>query len=191
MYQRKWGVILMNKLYEETDIQNIANAIREKAGTADTFKVSEMANAISNIKTNNGNTLISSKCFDVQFESEVDYIDVSKLTWYQGNKYGKEGDSINDFIAFSTETRIYSELFPITKGLILNNSDKKIGINLFDANKICIKRTTAYNFCNGTNLNSLIGNSSKKLAYMYFQMVNSDDTTPISPSDAPSNLVII
>ena len=41
----------MNKLYEETDIQNIANAIREKAGTADTFKVSEMANAISNIKT--------------------------------------------------------------------------------------------------------------------------------------------
>lgn len=44
----------MNKLYEETDIQNIANAIREKAGTTDTFKVSEMANAISNIKTNNG-----------------------------------------------------------------------------------------------------------------------------------------
>lgn len=41
----------MNKLYEETDIQNIANAIREKAGTADTFKVSEMANAISNIKS--------------------------------------------------------------------------------------------------------------------------------------------
>lgn len=41
----------MNKLYEETDIQNIANAIREKAGTTGTFKVSEMANAISNIKT--------------------------------------------------------------------------------------------------------------------------------------------
>lgn len=41
----------MNKLYEETDIQNIANAIREKAGTADTFKVSEMANAVANIQT--------------------------------------------------------------------------------------------------------------------------------------------
>lgn len=181
----------MNKLYEETDIQNIANAIREKAGTTDTFKVSEMANAISDIKTNNGNTLISSKCFDVQFKSEVDYIDVSKLTWYQGNKYGNEGDSINNFTVISTETRIYSELFPVTKGLILNNSDKKIGINLFDANKICIKRTTAYGFYNGTDLNTFINNNSKKLAYMYFQMVNSDDTTPISPSDAPSNLVII
>lgn len=181
----------MNKLYEETDIQNIANAIREKAGTADTFKVSEMAEAISNIKTNNGITLISSKCFDAQFKSEVDYIDVSKLTWYQGNKWGKEGDSINNFITSSSEIRIYSELFPITRGLILNNSDKKIGINLFDANKICIKRTTEYGFYNGTDLNSFIGNNNKKLAYMYFQMVNSDDTTPISPSDAPSNLVII
>lgn len=180
----------MNKLYEETDIQNIANAIREKAGTADTFKVSEMANAISNIKKNNGNTLISSKCFDVQFESEVDYIDVSKLTWYQGNKYGNEGDSIDDFITNSAEIRIYSELFPITKGLILNNSDKKIGINLFDANKICIKTTTEYGFYNGTDLNTFIDNDNKKLAYMYFQMVNSDDTTPISPSDVPSNLVI-
>lgn len=182
----------MNKLYEETDIQNIANAIREKAGTTDTFKVSEMANAVSNIKTNNGNTLISSKCFDIQFESEVDYIDVSKLTWYQGNKYGNEGDSIDNFISFSTETRIYSELFPVTRGLIINNSDKKIGINLFDANKICIKReTTGYYSFNGTDLNSFIGDNSKKLAYMYFQMVNNDDTTPISPSDVPSNLVII
>ena len=44
----------MNKLYEETDIQNIANATREKTKSTDTFKVSEMANAISNIKANNG-----------------------------------------------------------------------------------------------------------------------------------------
>lgn len=51
----------MNKLYEETDIQNIANAIREKAGTADTFKVSEMANVISNIKTDD----VNSKVLDI------------------------------------------------------------------------------------------------------------------------------
>lgn len=41
----------MNKLYEETDIQNIANAIRKKTKSTDTFKVSEMANAISEIKS--------------------------------------------------------------------------------------------------------------------------------------------
>ena len=48
----------MNKLYEETDIQNIANAIREKAGTTDTFKVSEMADAISNIESGNTETCV-------------------------------------------------------------------------------------------------------------------------------------
>lgn len=41
----------MNKLYEETDIQNIANAIREKTKSTDTFKVSEMADAVANIQT--------------------------------------------------------------------------------------------------------------------------------------------
>lgn len=46
----------MNKLYEETDIQNIANAIREKTKSTDTFKVSEMANAISNIESGNNAT---------------------------------------------------------------------------------------------------------------------------------------
>lgn len=52
---------MANKLYEETDIQNIANAIREKAGTADTFKVSEMANAISEIKADD----VNSKVLDI------------------------------------------------------------------------------------------------------------------------------
>lgn len=48
----------MNKLYEETDIQNIANAIREKTKSTDTFKVSEMANAISNIESGNAETCV-------------------------------------------------------------------------------------------------------------------------------------
>lgn len=51
----------MNKLYEETDIQNIANAIREKTKSTDTFKVSEMANAISNIKADD----VNSKVLDI------------------------------------------------------------------------------------------------------------------------------
>lgn len=46
----------MNKLYEETDIQNIANAIREKTKSTDTYKVSEMANAVSNIESGNNAT---------------------------------------------------------------------------------------------------------------------------------------
>lgn len=37
------------KLYSDTDIQNIANAIRTKNGSTDTYKVSEMAQAIEDI----------------------------------------------------------------------------------------------------------------------------------------------
>lgn len=37
------------KAYEENDIQNIANAIREKNKKTDTYKISEMAQAIKNI----------------------------------------------------------------------------------------------------------------------------------------------
>lgn len=64
----------MNKLYEETDIQNIANAIREKVGTADTFKVSEMANAVSNIKADD----VNSKVLDIIRTGN--FVDITNIT---------------------------------------------------------------------------------------------------------------
>lgn len=42
------------KLYEETDIQSIANSIRGKNGTTNTYKVSEMSSAIDAIGTGSG-----------------------------------------------------------------------------------------------------------------------------------------
>ena len=45
---------MAKKLYEETNIQAIANAIREKNGETTTYKTSEMANAISAITTGGG-----------------------------------------------------------------------------------------------------------------------------------------
>lgn len=44
-----------NKLYEETHIQNIANAIREKTGKTDIMKVSQMASEIGGIDTDLSN----------------------------------------------------------------------------------------------------------------------------------------
>ena len=40
----------MNKLYEEEDIREIANSIRAKNGSSDTYKLSEMASAIDAIQ---------------------------------------------------------------------------------------------------------------------------------------------
>ena len=42
---------MANKLYEETSVQAIAQAIREKNGSADTYKISDMADAIRLIET--------------------------------------------------------------------------------------------------------------------------------------------
>lgn len=42
---------MANKLYEESSIINIANAIRSVNGSSDTYKVSQMADAIENIST--------------------------------------------------------------------------------------------------------------------------------------------
>ena len=44
----------MNKLYEENDIQAIANAIRSKNGSSDTYTVAQMGTAISNIPSGGG-----------------------------------------------------------------------------------------------------------------------------------------
>ena len=45
---------MSKKLYEELHIQGIANAIREKLGGSNTYKVSEMRDAILSIETGGG-----------------------------------------------------------------------------------------------------------------------------------------
>lgn len=45
---------MAKKLYEEADIQAIANAIRGKNGLTDTYKTNEMAAAITNLPTSGG-----------------------------------------------------------------------------------------------------------------------------------------
>lgn len=44
----------MKKLYEEADVQAVADAIREKNGLMDTYTISQMAAAISAIETGGG-----------------------------------------------------------------------------------------------------------------------------------------
>ena len=45
---------MSKKLYEESDVQAIANAIREKNGLTDTYTISQMAAAISAIEAGGG-----------------------------------------------------------------------------------------------------------------------------------------
>jgi hypothetical protein len=52
---------MANKLYEETHIQNIANAIRGKTGKTATMKVSQMASEISEITTGGSDPVLQEK----------------------------------------------------------------------------------------------------------------------------------
>lgn len=49
---------MSKKLYEESSIQDIANAIRGKNGSADTYKVSEMAAAINDISVGSSDAVL-------------------------------------------------------------------------------------------------------------------------------------
>lgn len=40
---------MANKLYEEASVQDIANALREKNGTTNTYKIAEMGAAVRQI----------------------------------------------------------------------------------------------------------------------------------------------
>lgn len=63
---------MANKLYEEQDIQNIANAIREKNGSSDTYKVSEMPDAIKNISGGGGDNAFEFGGLNAQLVASYD-----------------------------------------------------------------------------------------------------------------------
>lgn len=65
----------MNKIYEEGYIQDIADAIRTKNGTQDTYTVSQMATAIENIPSGVGTIEINDNgIYDVSQYAEADVL---------------------------------------------------------------------------------------------------------------------
>lgn len=69
---------MANKLYDESSIRDIANAIREKKGTSDTYTVSEMKEAILSMNTGSGPSptgtldITANGVYDVETYAEVD-----------------------------------------------------------------------------------------------------------------------
>ena len=59
---------MAKKLYDETSVQNIANAIREKNGSTSTYTIGEMSQAINDLNTT------SSTDVSLNIISESDYI---------------------------------------------------------------------------------------------------------------------
>ena len=76
------------KLYNESDIQDIADAIRGKNGSSDTYKVSEMADAIDDIPTGGGGLSLT----DVLNRSVTGDIDITVT-----NSFSPDGDHLNAY----------------------------------------------------------------------------------------------
>lgn len=70
---------MAKKAYEEQDIQNIANAIREKGETTDKLKVSEMAQAITDLPSGGGDL---SEYFTSSASSSLSTASMSPILWH-------------------------------------------------------------------------------------------------------------
>ena len=145
---------MSNKLYSETSIQDIANAIREKNGTSDTYKVSEMGNAIRAIVSGESlkffsqiNPVVESYMKNVTYDSndytisnigeyasqKVDY------NLYQPSGYGIKVQNGTLIIADSQNGTVTEEvtegnaniynIVPTTGGIYINVNDNGTVIN--------------------------------------------------------------
>ena len=89
---------MSKKLYEEEHIQAIADSIREKSGTEDTFKVSEMSAAIQSLTSSQ----TKNNVFSYNEESIRDYIDDDYFTQIRYSKSNYDENTyptIEDWLA--------------------------------------------------------------------------------------------
>ena len=101
----------MNKLYEEESVRAIANAIRQKNESSDTYTIGDMATAISNIPT--GYTLPDNtkfgcnppdnirKIFYTDRYDTSNYTDMSKMFAYccTGPDYGSGSEGYTFYLS--------------------------------------------------------------------------------------------
>lgn len=99
---------MSNKLYDETSIQNIANAIRNKNGSSDLYTVGQMAQAILDIPTGDGDG-------DITWERElIEKWDFTKSL---------EGSAGDTFILTAGASRT-------SEGIVFNGSAPTVDCNL-------------------------------------------------------------
>jgi hypothetical protein len=117
---------MANVLVEETSLTNIANAIRNKNGTAAKYKPSEMANAISQITTSEDltselteqNTLITTQ------ETTIDDI----VTALQGKSAGGGDTSLEDSFMAGSITHYRNDRITLTSQYCLAGRNNLITV---------------------------------------------------------------
>ena len=115
---------MAKKLYEESAVQAIADAIREKSGATTTFKIAGMAQAISALLSDSGALIIGAE--NLHDSSQ----DTADIYLYMGVETAYPGWSTTDYIPVNADT-VYAAQITATNGAIkgqycaLYDSDKK------------------------------------------------------------------
>lgn len=129
---------MAKKLYEESNIQAIADAIREKNGESATYKTSEMADAISAITTGEGGGGI-----------EVEPI---VLTGPKG-VYACSGELASNYLALFGDTVTTKDLTGSIDNMFLNSTLEYIPFEINCKNTVTIQAQFLFN--NANNLKAL------------------------------------
>lgn len=108
---------MANKMYEEAYIQAIANAIREKNGSTNTYKVSEMASGIASIQTGatEENRLVFTGTITETVVGSLEYVVLAK-----SSKLAEIRNEIGLFVR--VEFEINPTPYTIVKNWALNNA---------------------------------------------------------------------
>lgn len=142
---------MSNKLYEENDIQAIANAIRSKNGSSSTYTVAEMAQAVSNIPTGSGGTNTSdatASAADI-LSPKTAYISSGKVT---GSMVDRSGTT--QHTAGGADTQNSGLRFNIPNNGYYNTSNKIFRSNANVANDIGL---TASKIVSGNTILGIAG----------------------------------
>lgn len=149
----------MQKLYEESNIQAIADAIRAKNGSEDTYKTSEMAEAIEALESKDPN------CNGMHIPEEVFSVTGDCMYRFSNNAWNwlieQHGDKMNtkDVTAVESMFRNSSELEEIPFDINMMNS---ININL----------TNIFWGCSKLKSVPYVKGKSGNLAYLFYSCNN-------------------
>lgn len=149
---------MSKKLYEESDVQAIADAIREKNGSSDTYKLSEMAAAVLAISSDADHTVedaiitrtITEYSNDrVEFIGKYSFQNCASLT---SVNFPAVKNSI-DVSAFQNCTSLMSVSFPNVRLIAVNAFQNCT--SLTSVNFSAVETMYAYSFRNCTSLTSV------------------------------------
>ena len=136
----------MVKLYEDTNIKAIANAIRAKNGTETSYKVSEMAEAIKNISAVEEKNTVTVTVFG-KYNSNYCYCNVSggdRITTYGEAMELEKTDALS--IVSSATLNANASYANITlNGAVVNTGSSAYTLSLADYSEVTIVFIEQYN----------------------------------------------